>query len=264
MYLVYLLLFTISSVSFGNMKGPLAWEKILSDLDSKNLKVSTHLFTNSLEDDLTLINQSELAEIEKAWSLRQTTLDLNDLKKKREAKNVFFHQEVQKLNKKLLDSLSLEKKNHVNHRVLVKSIFDKINATPMLQYKSPQESQIGFCFAYALKIHHELRKNGVPPEDILKVFAIGDLFVAKILWKFHVVIAIKDSEAGFLILDPVEKKALPYLEWFAKNASYDIKKEFSRVRFYTTDPTKFLPSSGAYSLELVSLPIYQDFFQSQF
>lgn len=77
--------------------------------------------------------------------------------------------------------------------------------------------------------------------------------VQKQLWRFHVAVMVRQH--GFLVIDPLQDKPLPYVEWVAITA-YDIKGRSSRARFfYATDPRKFLPAFGAYDVKQLEDPV---------
>src|SRR5690606_14822446 len=96
----------------------------------------------------------------------------------------------------------------------------------------------------ALLSHHLLIEAGVPAGDIAKIFTVGQLRFDGELWQYHVAILVRDSQHGFVVVDPLHAAPLPYPEWLDINQAYGIKHPLSRVRFYVTDARKFTPSTG--------------------
>lgn len=241
-----------------------SWTKVLETLNQLEGENSTLPFTHLLEEDLLALNETELATIEKKAPTRKPP----KTQAERDLINTYFQKEVEKLNQPLFTALKKVKASSaktLDHREAAKKALFKIDANPYARPESVhgffEGSQIGFCFTRALLVHYWLLKEGVPQSDIAKVFTIGDLSVKGIFWRFHVAIWLRDPKEGFIVVDPLQKDILPYGEWLAINQGYDIKKPYSRTRFYMTSPRKFLPAFGAYNLTQLQNPIFKEYFE---
>ena len=80
------------------------------------------------------------------------------------------------------------------------------------------------------------------------------------LWNFHVAVAIRNPKDGLIVLDPLQDSPLSYQEWAKKTERMDIKFPNSRVRFYITDPRKFLPAFDQYNVEQLHEPQLKQLF----
>jgi len=208
--------------------------------------------SQQLADDLSALNQAEMKAI-KAKAPKGS----------RDVVNRFFHDEVTKLNDAALAPLKAPNAGK-DYGKLAEQALAKVAANPVAKVESTQSydatGQVGYCFGRALLVHLFLLQAGVPQDDMLKIFNLGDLIVEKQPWKFHVAVLVKDAKAGWLAVDPLQGKAMPYEEWIAANKLYDVKKKLPRARFYTTDPRKFLPSFGMYDLKQLEDPVLKSYF----
>lgn len=245
-----------------------AWSPFLSNLNQVIIPQAGLVmpFTQGLEQDLLVLNKQEMSAINRELQPRR---DQNLGKKlPREEVNQFFHDQINHLNEKAFSQLREAAESHrslkKDYRDLAALIQEQVrtNAVASLENYQRYDStgQVGFCFGRALLIHHLLRKAGVAQVDMAKIFVIGQLMVAKQLWQFHVAVMVRDSAAGFIVIDPLQPKPLPYLDWIAATSQYDIKGRLSRARFYVTEPRKFLPSFGSYALPQLEDPILKKYF----
>lgn len=233
------------------------WDPILAALNARAAAGSDNgpsPHTQSVDEDLIPINAAELKAIETAWQTAAIQLKAKTKKAFRSEKNQFFYEKVRDLNVHTFTTLEKaiagRKKSDKSYRKLAESVLLKVKSNRVASLQNVQNfekgGQIGFCFGRALLTHFLLLKGGVPQADISKIFTIGELFVGNSLWKFHVAVMVPDNESGYLVVDPMQDGPLPYQDWLEINRNYDIKKPFSRARFYVTEARKFLPSFGPY------------------
>lgn len=217
-----------------------------------------------LDEDLLARYERELGDVKGAWEKGHGALTPAVAKKERQAVNAFFHQEIQALNAPTLAALDKAPKTTADHRKAADAALARVAANPVAKLESIQSydqgGQVGYCFGRALLVHLFLRQAGVPQADIAKIFTVGELMVERQLWRFHVAVMVRDAAAGYLVVDPLQGKVLPYGEWVQANALYDIKGKLSRARFYVTDPRKFLPSFGAYDVKRFDEPALKRYF----
>lgn len=202
-----------------------------------------------LSDDLFALNQRELADVEQQDN--------------RELKNKFFFDRMKELNRAA--QRGLPARNSPDYKDLAMNVLKQTRhhfvASPSRVTDFEDGDQIGFCFARALLIHYLLLKGDVPQCDIHKIFAIGELMVDHRIWKFHVAVMLHDKGQP-LVIDPLFEQPVPLEEWIAAVENLDIKFPYPRVRFYITDPRKFLPASGAYALEDLMNPHLRAYFEA--
>jgi hypothetical protein len=117
-------------------------------------------------------------------------------------------------------------------------------------YYTEEENNIGFCFMKAMMVHFYLLKSGVPADKIKKIFALGQLRSKNKVWSFHVAIAVNLGNDA-IIIDPSYSTLLTLKQWTEKVEQLAADKPYSKVKYYLTDARKFLPDSGAYSLDLL-------------
>ena len=245
---------------------PQSWESVLTTLNIKPDNNEQIFFTQPTTENLTELNESELNEITKKWVVQS-----KETKQSRKAltfdRNIFFHKEIEKLNNQqinLLSQNSLRHKTSINYKeqatLSLQSVMKNSVTSTAALLSSPNIDQIGFCFGRALLVHYSLLKLNVPQKDLTKVFAIGELSVSNVLWRFHVAVMVRDEKEKFLVVDPLLNSVTPYNEWIKKIQSYDIKFPYSRLRFYFTPPDKFLPAFGTYDLAQINSPSLKPFF----
>lgn len=249
-----------------------AWKPVLNLINQEDTpqKYLVSPATQGIDDDLIGVNGMELATIKKTWREKPESRSTTDKKHLRDLENEFFHKQIQALNEISLRNLEGSVGSHKNlskdYAAVGTQVLDAVAKNPIANPDNVEDfangNQIGFCFGRALLVHYLLLKAGVRPEDLVKVFAIGQLEVQKQFWKFHVTIMVRDSKSGFLAIDPLQKKTIEYRKWLEINESYDIKRPLSRIRFYVTDPRKFLPAPGSYSLKQIEDPILKPYFAS--
>jgi hypothetical protein len=229
------------------------WPEILKVL---NQNPSTSHVLQGLDGDLLALYRSELKAIDALWAATPDAKRDKKLAETRRLTNVFYHEQVKALNDKTFSALDLAPSRGKDYAALAQKILDQVRSNPVAKLESWHEydpsGQLGFCFGRALLSHYLLLKAGVKQDDIGKVFVAGQLRVASRMWTFHVAVLIRDEKQGFLVVDSLLEKPVSLAEWRDRTASYDIKGDFSRARFYVTDPRKFVPTSGGYSQELIS------------
>lgn len=229
----------------------LLWSPIIAELNesSANMPFGAEIKTNLLEK-----HAEELKIIKNQWE----SLDKNNLEK-----NKFFNAKIEELNDRDFSQL-LTDNTPKDYWRLAQKILNIIhtNQTASLNNINSYEegTQIGFCFGRALLVHYLLIKAGVPQEDILKTFMFGKIKVGHQFWHFHVTVMVKDKD-DFIVIDPLAKEPMKLRNWMAENRRYEIKYPWPRLRFYFTDPRKFLPASAFYNLDDLSNPALKNYFQ---
>lgn len=225
-------------------------------------------YSHAVDVDLLKLHDDEMRAIKRSWDEGPSKEQRASKTATREAQNQFFHQKVTAFNAQTFVALEKAAHSHAaakkDYHVLVERVLAEVGRNPVARLDQlanyDEGGQIGFCFGRALLIHHLLLKAGVDQGDLAKIFNFGQLMVGKQLWTFHVAVLIRDSVAGFLVVDPLQAKPLPYKEWIAINTQYDIKGRLSRARFYVTDPRKFLPAFGAYDARQLADPVLKTYF----
>lgn len=244
---------TMQSDSFAER-----WPPIISFLNIQSPSLTE--ISHEAATDLLRLRKDELAQIKYKFSQvtknNLTTIELRNLE------NKFFYDEISKLNNKTFLSLNTKAAKdyaHIAQRIL--NIIETNNITSSKNtYEFDNSNEIGFCFGRAMLVHYFLIKAGIDPQDILKIFTLGELLVDHQFWHFHVAIMLRDSMHGYIIVDPLFENPLAYKTWIEKIHQYEIKYPFSRARFYITDPRKFLPASGFYDLASLSQQILRGYF----
>ena len=230
------------------------WPPLLKTLnqDPENEKIG---FEQQIGTDLLSLYREELKSIAQLWKAQPDASKSMKLPETKRAMNEFFHQEIKLRNAQTfthIENKSSEANRNRNFRSLGEKILAKVRENPVAKLEAMQSydptGQLGFCFGRALLVHYYLREAGVSQEDIAKIFSAGELRVGHKIWNFHVAVMVRDSEYGFLVIDPIHEKPMPLDDWRALTADFDIKGKLSRARFYVTDPRKFLPSFGAYDI----------------
>ncbi len=216
-------------------------------------KSSTYPF--AADDDIVRRNANELRDIGDRCPAPRTD---------RNARNAFFHREVQTLNAAAHEWLAPKPEIKTTYRRQAEIVLASVTQHPVagIAATAPRErsGEIGYCFGRALLAHYLLLKAGVPSSDLIKVFALGELMMQGQFWRFHVAVGVRDATHGFLMVDPLHPMVLPVAEWLKRTAGYDIKQPLSRVRFYPTDPRKFLPAFGVYDLKQLKEPHLRAYF----
>jgi hypothetical protein len=180
--------------------------------------------------------------------------------------NAIYFGEAKKRNDQAFAAFSLKASNRDYAEAANKALrraHDDQTAKVSRVYDFEDGDQIGFCFARALLIHYLLLQNQVSQRDIFKIFAIGELKLEHQIWRFHVAVLLKTKQ-GPLVIDPLFEDPVPLAQWRLAIERLDIKTPFPRVRFYITDPRKFLPATGVYALENVMDPHLRDYFVALF
>ena len=120
--------------------------------------------------------------------------------------------------------------------------------------------QIGFCFGRATFVHLSLLQKQIPPQKIVKIFALGKLFKDGSSWDFHVTTASQDAHGTWWVIDSLFDELLPLEDWMALVGQWDASPRYPMMRFYFTDAAKFQPLPGSYDSELFHSPLYQKYF----
>lgn len=244
------------------------WPSLLEVLNQPGRKTSPHKFEDVLNTDLMALYKSEMKAIEESWTQESSSRKPLQSSEARQATNEYFHRRVQELNAKSFASFGTEASAHkpASKRLsdLAVKILSEVKSNPVAKLEAAQaydpSGQVGFCFGRALLVHHSLLKAGMKPNQISKIFVSGQLRVEHRMWNFHVAVVAGDEEEGFLVIDPLFAKPMTLHDWKNLTAAYDIKGRLSRARFYFADARKFLPSSGAYSLELLRNQYLKSYF----
>lgn len=209
------------------------------------------------------LNERELSAIAKSLPALPSSIAKA---KKREATNRYFFEQVKSLNAKTLEALEAGKAESAvaDYTAIANRVLAEARKNPVTNLKNTYHrargGEIGFCFGRALLVHYLLLEAGVPQRELAKIFTLGQLVVQGQLWKFHVGVLIRDSKSGFIVVDPLQDRVLPYKEWIEINKKYDVKGALSRARFYVTDPRKFLASYGRYHTDQLLDPALNDYF----
>ncbi|MDQ3233836.1 MAG: hypothetical protein M3Q07_18620 [Pseudobdellovibrionaceae bacterium] len=222
--------------------------------------------SQALDADLSKIHQAEMKTITRDWQPQEAALKAQglDMKQIRTRRLQFFQDRLQGMNQATLAFLATDTKPGTITASTAASILRAARqhhvASPDRTRDYQRSDEIGFCFGRALLVHYFLLKAGVPQHHMAKIFTIGDLKVGATFWQFHVAVLLK-TQAGYVIMDPLHPAPLPVQEWLRINENYSLKAPWLDVRFYITDPRKFLPASGKYEAAKMKNPIYQDYFR---
>ncbi len=242
------------------------WGPVLATLNQEPVFSSTEAspFTQSIDTDLLALYDKEAKAIAEAW---QVSEKITGTKASiREKQNQFFHIKFSKLNEAALTSLSRasEASRSHDHRAIAEKIAGIVKASEVARVENviryDNTGQVGFCFGRAMFIHHLLLKAGIAPQDLARIFLVGQLLVQEQMWQFHTAILVRDAKEGYLVLDPLQEKVMGYREWMKLTAGYEIKGRYSRARFYITDARKFLPAFGKYDVAQLRLPFLREYF----
>ena len=250
------------------------WLSIIEQLNSqpKSALYKQLDLSKTLDMDFLARHFSNVKELKNQWRLEKKKYPKKNRKELRPIRNEFLHQKAKKLNiqtvqkplKTLLGKKEQQSSFKRNYKKLAASVLDAVHQNPVTHYqaigKYDQGGHIGFCFARALLVHHLLLKNGVSQGDIFKIFAMGEMIYNRQLWNFHVAVVVRDDDHGFIVVDPLVKRPMPYLEWLQVTERYDVKKTKPQVRFYLADARKFLPATGEYTKDDIFQPFLKSFF----
>ncbi len=125
---------------------------------------------------------------------------------------------------------------------------------------------VGFCFGRATMVHYLLLQAGVKPQQIAKIFAVGNLLYRDQLWNFHMATMVKGEKGKWWVIDSLFNRVLSHSEWMNKALTLDTDPKLAQLRFYVSDPRKFQPSYGQYRLEYFQQaelkPYFSDLFLS--
>jgi hypothetical protein len=127
-----------------------------------------------------------------------------------------------------------------------------------------RDGDLGFCFGRAAMAHYLLLREGVPPERIAKIFAIGRLRHGDRLWEFHMATLVMGPKGRWWVVDSLFDRLLPHGEWMDRTAGLDINPSLPQLRFYVTDPRKFQPGYGGYEEAHFRIPELNRYFTDLF
>jgi hypothetical protein len=225
------------------------WASLLEQLN-EGLDASPQ---NRASEDLLKKYKEELAAIGSEWSKKNHEKTSKDYSEK---KNTFYMAAIDQKSKD--DFLTLEKSAELSSfdidDAAIQSILTDATAYQFFNHGDPKtiaaEIAIGFCFYKALMAHYFLLQRGVPQKNIKKIFAVGPLIYHSLVWKFHVAVAVQ-AKGKVWVIDPLVKKVATLEEWKKELHTYSAENPYPRLRFYVTEPQKFLPHSKEYTLELI-------------
>mgnify|MGYP001552327170 CR=1 FL=1 len=225
-------------------------------------------YSASLEADLTAISTAADRNLKDLWQKQKPADSQMSRRERRLQRNVWYHRQVQNWNEPLVKKLTEipEAGSPISdHSRVAASVWEKVRENPVARLDNvrsyPQGNQVGYCFGRAMLVHLRLLQAGVPQKDIAKIFTLGDLLVGQELWRFHVAVMVRDPRFGFVVVDPLQNKVLAIGKWLDVNRDYGVKRPYSRVRFFVTDPRKFVPGLGRYDLEQLQNPALKPYFE---
>lgn len=126
---------------------------------------------------------------------------------------------------------------------------------------SQKNSTLGFCYGRATLAHMELLRRGVSPQNIRKIFVLGEMRYQKEIWTLHVATIVAKKGGGWWVLDGLFDQVYELKDWYKKMLTIAINTDDPVIRIYEADPVKFLPISGAYNEKDMYRPEYNGFFQ---
>jgi hypothetical protein len=259
-------------------KSHLRWKEVLAPLNAtsqESLRFPSY-FSHPSSVDLTDLNRQEMQDIKQQWKLerdketaRPKRSPPSERNQVRTAENIFFHSKINTLNQATFSRLTSAAKIHEQESFDFSGVADLViqgvATNPVANLAATQRydptKQIGFCFGRALLVHKLMMDAGVNQTQMAKIFVLGELMHQRQHWLFHVAVMVRDTKNGFLVVDPLQGKPLPYKEWIAITSRYDIKGKYSRARFYVTEPGKFLPSFANHSLAQLQDPTLKKYFE---
>ena len=207
----------------------------------------------------------QLQQLEVQNAFKQAPAGLIEADKARVASKI-----IQARNAKVISRLSDDLQGKVSGAGVSTEEADEIRAMfkthpvvgdlATLRYDTPSR-QIGYCFGRAAFAHWELLRRGVRPEDIAKIFAVGEMNYGSVGWKFHVATIVRNKEGGWIVIDALQTHVLPVVEWSHEIQKWSSGDSQPMLRFYVTDPIKLLPVPGGYSSKTLSAPYYKGFFR---
>jgi len=171
---------------------------------------------------------------------------------------------MQKKNQEFLSELKEWGTNSSMTLVQAQNILNSIPKHPIIgnpgEKKYDPNHEIGYCFGRAAYVHLELLRQGVPAKSIGKIFVLGSLYREYRGWDFHLATIVKSSDGEWLVIDNLVEEVSLVPEWMKKISKWDRDSRNPSLRFYFTDPVKFLPLAGPYSKESLNNPIYNNYF----
>ena len=196
-------------------------------------------------------------------------------RRQRKHRNQWIYQKVfqgvRRQNKKLLESL-------LQPSPQPSAVWDKSLFAPKISrvYKQVENHEvasvakvgrydnrgdIGFCFGRAMLTHHLLLHEGFEQRVLAKIFAIGKLRYGSIFWNFHMATMVRNGNGEPYVIDTLYPAPLRVSDWMQKTALLGAKRKKSQVLFYVTDPRKFQPAYGSYSMQQMQIPELSQYFE---
>ncbi len=219
-------------------------------VDFLNQEVPSNGIKLNLKENLYDLYQAE----KKSWKKQMSSLSYGKKEYKKKNKflsnlakqeNLNFQTKMENLTKKTIKNLS------TNNIQEVLKLSRRYNFFEEGKNITKRQLEIGLCFYKSLLVHYYLLKNNFNPGDIGKVWAVGDLMTPPVLWSYHVATFVRTSEK-VIILDPAYSEPLSLSDWMDKLTQYSAENPTPLLRFYMSDPRKFLPNSEEYSAEILS------------
>lgn len=216
-----------------------------------NQEISENGIKVNLNEDLFKTYKVE----KKSWKkkMEERSFGKKDYDKKNKFLASFARQQNSILQKKM-ENLARKNIGEAKKKKEIQRVFELSRSYKFVggtKNLSKRQLEIGFCFYRALLVHYYLLENGFDPGDIGKIWAVGSLVAPPVLWSFHVATFVRNGNE-IIILDPVYDEPMVAKEWTAKLSEYSAEKPNPLLRFYISDPRKFLPNSEAYSEEILN------------
>ena len=112
--------------------------------------------------------------------------------------------------------------------------------------KYDPDGNIGFCFGKATAVHWLALLRGLAPDSVFKIWAVGNLKVPGMVWKFHVATVVRgepegNDESSWLVIDPNYQFPVSLAFWIKGLQRMD---RDGSARFYLTSANRFLAGSA--------------------
>lgn len=181
-------------------------------------------------------------------------MKFKDDEERSKKKSSFVSREVNAHNMKTMRALKFIRYANSGEMKTSQQVIDRVNSHPVTGLdgimKYPKAKETGYTVERAMYAHYLLLSMGVPQSQIAKIWAVGDLTIDEQKRSFHVAMIIRERRHGFLVIDPLQEKPLPYTQWIRISRDYADASSRSKVRIYITDPRKYQASSGMYQGDL--------------
>lgn len=124
--------------------------------------------------------------------------------------------------------------------------------------KYDPSGRIGFCFGRATFIHLMLLKMGLQKNSIRKIWAIGRMNTGQNNWRYHVATMAYTKTKGWVVLDTNQGVPVSPKEWMA---TYSKMSTDGKLRFYTSDASKYAFIMGKYTRTILEDGYYNGYFK---